>query len=143
MYLTAQRVISPSGENGINGFLYEHGTVAWETPPDPASESAGKLVHSFITVPPGSNRVVSFVDVVAPDDTPYERIGERIASWIAARVIDRRPLPWTDVVEDMRFGLNMTATYARAWKLEVAALIAACRMTHERRELSAAEEPQP
>lgn len=135
MYLTAQRVISSSGENGINGFLYEHGDVAWETPPDPTSESIGKLVHSFITVPPGNNHVMSFVDVVAPDGTPYERIGEQIAAWIATKVIDRRPLPWADVVEDMRFGLDMTATYARAWKSEVAALIAACRMTHERYEL--------
>lgn len=135
MYLTAQRVISPSSEIGINGFLYEHGTVAWETPPDPTSESVGKLVHSLITVPPGSNRVVSFVDIVAPDGTPYERIGTQIATWIAAKVIDRRPLPWADLVEDMRFGLDMTTTYARVWRLEVAELLATCRMTHERREL--------
>lgn len=79
--------------------------------------------------------VSSFVDVVAPDGTSYERIGEKIAAWIAAQVIDRRPLPWNDVVEGMRFGLDMTATYARTWKTEVAALIAACRLTRERHEI--------
>jgi len=129
MYLTAQRVISSSDENGINGFLYEHGAGAWELPPEPIAGSIGELVHTFIMVTPGDNKVVSFLDIVAPDGTPYDRVRALILSWLAAQASVSQPLPWTGVVESMRFGLHMTATYAKLWKSEVAKLLTACQMT--------------
>ena len=143
MYLTAQRVISPSGENGINGFLYEHGTVTWEKPPEPIKNAIGELVHTFIMVTPGNNQVMSYVDVIAPDNTPYARIRERIFPWFSAQACAQQPLPWTGIVEDMRFGLHMTAAYAKAWKSEVTKLIAVCQLTLDRCTLPAIEESNP
>lgn len=143
MFLTAQRVISPAGENAINGFLYEHGDVAWETPPEPIEGSIGLLAHSFLMVTPtGNNKVVSYLDIVAPDGTPYLHVRELIVPWLAARVT-ANALPWTGVVENMRFGLHMTTAYLRAWRAEVVRLLAACQMTCDRYTLPAPEEPRP
>lgn len=143
MYLTAQRVISPNDENAINGFLYEHGAVTWETPPAPIAGAIGELVHTFILVPQGGNKVMSYIDVVAPDGTPYERIRERIFPWMVTRASARQSLPWTDVVEDMRFGLHMIAAYAKVWKSEVTRLLTMCQMTLDRYTLPAPEESHP
>lgn len=141
MYLTAQRVISPGGENGINGFLYEHGAIAWGTPPQPIAGSIGELVHTFIMVPPGNNKVVSYVDVVAPDGTSYESIRDRIFPWLEAQP-STQPLPWTGVVEDMRFGLHMVASFAKVWRSETARLLTTCKVTFDRYKLPASEEKQ-
>lgn len=143
MYLTAQRVISPSRENGINGFLFEHGTVAWALPPEPITGAIGELVHTFILVPPGGNKVMSYVDIIAPDGTPYDRIHNRIIPWMAARASAQQGLPWTSDDEDMRFGLHMVSAYAKAWKSEAAKLLLACQMTLDRYTLPASEESRP
>lgn len=136
MYLTAQRVVSSGNENGINGFLYEHGVVAWDPPPDPVSgmgDAIGELVHSLISVTPGDNRVVSYVDIVAPDGTPYEGVFLPIFTWMTERSSAREPFPWVGVVGDMRFGLHMVSAYAKTWREEVSRLLSACQMTLERR----------
>ena len=144
MFLTAQRVISPGGENGVNGFLYEHGDVAWETPPEPIAGSIGVLAHSFLSVTPtGDNKVVSYLDIVAPDGTSYPRVRELIVPWLAAQTAEKQVLPWTGVIEDVRFGLHMTAAYTRAWRAEVARLMLVCQMTLDRYEMPATEEPRP
>ena len=141
MYLTAQRVVSARGENGINGFLYEHEAVSWETPPEPIAGAIGELAHSFILVTPGDNKVMSYIDIVAPNGTSYDHIRDRITPWLAARASEGQPLPWTGIDGDMRFGLHMTATYARAWRSEAAALLSACQMTCDRYKLPAPTEP--
>jgi hypothetical protein len=141
MYLTAQRVTSPSGEDAINGFLYDHGAVAWEEPPEPIGGAIGQLARTFIMVPPGGNKVLSYIDIVAPDGTPYEYIRERIIPWMVARASARQSLPWTAIVEDMRVGLHMTTAFVKAWKSEVARLLLTCQMTLDRYTLPASEEP--
>ncbi len=143
MFLTAQRVISSRGENGINGFLYEHGAVVWEAPPEPIAGSIGELVHQFILVTPGDNKIVSFLDIVAPDGTPYVSVRELIVPWLVAQASAQQPLPWTGIVESMRFGLHMTAACAKLWKSEVSKLLTACQMTLDRYTLPAPEEPRP
>lgn len=129
MYLTAQRVVSPSGENGINGFLYKHDVVAWDIPPEAVTGSVGELVHAFIVVPQGGNNVMSYVDVVAPDGTPYDRIRTQISSWMMEQASAQLPLPWTGVTENIRFGLHMVSTYAKDWRREATQLLMACQMT--------------
>jgi hypothetical protein len=144
VYLTAQRVISTGGESGINGFLYEHAVTRWgTTPPELIDGAIGELVHTFILVPPGDNKVVSYVDIVAPDGTTYDRIRAQIVPWMATQARERPSLPWTGVVEDMRFGLHMTETYAKAWKPEVAKLLLTCQMTLDRYTLPAPAESRP
>jgi hypothetical protein len=143
MYLTAQRVLAPSGENNINGFLYEHGAVTWQTPPEPIEGAIGKLVHTFIMVPQGGNKVLSFVDIVASDDVPYAHIRERLCAWLTAQanMPHPHPLPWTGVDGDMRFGLAMITTLAKAWRSEVGHLLRTCQATFDRYILP--EEPKP
>ena len=128
MYLTAQRVISPGGEDGINGFLYEHGEP-WDIPPEPADGAVGELVHTLITLPPGGNKVMSYIDIVAMDGTPYDRIHARLIPWIVERCRGEVPMPWAGACEDMRFGFHMARPYAIAWRTEASRLITACRMT--------------
>lgn len=132
MYLTAQRVISACGENGINGFLYEHGAVTWESPPEPGNGAVGELVHTFVMVPPGGNKVVSYVDIVAPDGAPYDDVRSRVLACLVRRANEQLPLPWVGVDGDVRFGLNMIPAYARDWRSEVTKLLTACQMTLDR-----------
>lgn len=71
MYLTAQRVLSAEGAEAVNAYHYRHGAdFAW---PDDASalpdEAPGALVERREDVPPGGNRVRSWLDVLAPDGT--------------------------------------------------------------------------
>lgn len=82
MYLTAHRVYSPSKKKtGINAFLYRHGGkpvpgMSWEHPVVElvAEQHVGTRGPEHVEIAPGANRVVSFVDVVAADDTPMDQI---------------------------------------------------------------------
>ena len=73
MYITAQRVISEEGQQGINTFYYLHRP---NKQPKPATFSdvlsvdegnTGKLIKDQVEVKPGGNRVKSYLDIVAPD----------------------------------------------------------------------------
>ena len=71
MLLTAQRVVSPlSRARGVNVYLYLHGSFVWDRVPNEFLPEAnpGELVAQWIQLAPGGNRVISFLDVVAPDD---------------------------------------------------------------------------
>lgn len=72
MYATAHRV-SRNGQMGVNAFLYLHGQdFPW--PEDasslPEAEPGTPTDRQSISVPPGSNPVHSYLDVLAPDGTP-------------------------------------------------------------------------
>lgn len=83
MYLTAQKVISPHHQTGINAFLHLH--VDDTFPVGPLTEEAvilvteartGILLDELIELVPGGNRVSCFLDVVAPDRTnPKDILG--------------------------------------------------------------------
>lgn len=134
MYLTAQRVISPEGNNGINAFLYEHGQNAWEAPPELVPGSFGTLMNmSLLVTPVGANEVVSYVDIVAPDGADWEIVSRQLFDWTKGQASAKSPLPWSAVMGDYRFVLHMTAFYAKDWKSEVGVLIGACRRALEER----------
>jgi hypothetical protein len=83
MLLTAQRVISPHlRARGVNVFQYLHGPNSWERVPNNFLPEAnpGELVAQWIQVPPGGNRVVSFLDVVAPDEIDGVDLQQRLTS---------------------------------------------------------------
>jgi hypothetical protein len=75
MYVTAHLVRSPGGDEGINGWIHEHGSIPWPTslpdilklvetnPGEPLRESLGLC-------PVGGNSVLAYLDVLAPDGTP-------------------------------------------------------------------------
>ena len=76
MYATAQRVRASDGAEGVNGYLYRHGPgFPWPADPTPlADEDPGTLEAREEAVPPGGNRVRSYLDVLASDATEMAEI---------------------------------------------------------------------
>ena len=80
MLLVAQRVISTARRvQGVNAYRYRHVRDPWPTDPhvmleDPRKTQERKDVH----LRPGGNRVISFLDVAAPDDAVLSEILERL-----------------------------------------------------------------
>ncbi len=73
MYITAQRVISEEGQQGINSFFHLHRPNKQPKPATPsdvvsvAESNTGKLIKDQVEIKPGGNRVRSYLDIVAPD----------------------------------------------------------------------------
>lgn len=82
MLLTAQRVVSPHGARGVNVYQYLHGPHGWARVTDGflPDVNPGELVNQWLEVSPGSNRILSFLDVVAPDGAALSNIHEWLAS---------------------------------------------------------------
>jgi len=90
MYLSAQRVRSPRGARGINIAIYRHGGAdfsaeSWALPAAEllrrvTEEQPGKRWIERVDVAPGGNSVESFLDLVAPDDTPADALDQAIAA---------------------------------------------------------------
>lgn len=82
MYITAQRVISPAGQLGINAFLFVHRDqqvpgMSWSTPDVAVIADAhpGTLVLQRVERPAGGNDIVSYLDIAAPDSVGIEHLG--------------------------------------------------------------------
>ena len=82
MLLTAQRVVSPRGARGVNVYQYVHGSHVWHRVPNEflPDINPGELINQWLEVQPGENRIVSFLDVVAPDDVEARDVHQRLAS---------------------------------------------------------------
>lgn len=96
MYATAQRVLSPRGVAGVNAFLHLHRDAApefdWSTIERIANREPGELIAEHLeVVPVGGNRVLSFLDVACPDDTPHARVVEALAYMEKTLVTHQRP----------------------------------------------------
>ncbi|MBI4605105.1 MAG: hypothetical protein HY721_24340 [Planctomycetes bacterium] len=122
MLLVAQRVMSTRHRvQGVNTYRYRHGSGSWPADPrvmldDPSKTLERKDVH----LRPGGNRVVSFLDVAAPDGVllgelldrlnelksqapPLEFPLERVLGPCAVRfAVEGRILPfWRGELEDL------------------------------------------
>ncbi len=86
MYLTAQRVRSAGGNRqGVNVFLYSHQAMpaaALARMPIQmiADQNPGELALEVIALPPGTNEVTSYLDVVAPDDALGKNLARALDS---------------------------------------------------------------
>ena len=86
MYVTAHRVRSRQDEGGINSFLHEHSPedqarIDWNDERvvlAVADGLNGQLVAQSYDVPPGGNRVLSYLDVAAQEKIPPEVIEEAL-----------------------------------------------------------------
>lgn len=108
MLLTAQRVRSAAGAEDVNAFCSLHGPYDWiEPPPGIPDENPGERVNEHVRVPPGGNRVRSYLDIVAPDETPTTEILASIPRFLSA--LRQTPLPWVATVGrcTFRFGLEL------------------------------------
>lgn len=122
MYLTAQR-IEPltDGKGGINAFHHRHSHPlrSRELSKVP-NDDPGIVVNQHISVKPGGNRVRSFLDVVAPEATPWERIRSCFLRFVSQNRAE--PMPWEGAVGECWFRLNMDAAIAEQWESELADL---------------------
>ncbi len=123
MYLTAQRVVSPSGQaEGINAFYYSHGPYVWEgLPPAGIPDSnPGVLVYQSVAVRQGGNRVRSYLDVVAPDETNWTEIRQSFVAFVSES--QRTALPWVVVRGRSFFRIGMQLGLVQHWQSEMADL---------------------
>lgn len=122
MYLTAQRVRSPAGAEGINAFQYAHGAAVWQglPPQGMPDQNPGTLIAQTLVVAPPGNRVRSYLDVVAPDDSSWSEI--RLAFITFVSEAQRRPFPWIGVSGRAFFRIGMEKGLASPWQRELAEL---------------------
>ena len=124
MLLTAHRVVHPdTHDEGINSFFYRHGPCVWDSLPPPevfSGENPGELFESHVEIPPPGNRVRSFLDVVAPDETTEHEIRRAVGIFLERS--HAAPLPWEGVVGRCLFRIGMESELAAAWRQEVASL---------------------
>jgi hypothetical protein len=108
MYLTAHRLVSPLGDEGVNAFLHLHGAdFPW--PEDPgalAKREPGELEERRTELPPGGNRVVSFLDVLAPDGTGRAAVQGAVAA-LSAELDGRANPTWFEQARvTIQFGVD-------------------------------------
>ena len=86
MYLTVQRVASPSAERGINGALYSHGAnrddSMWSAPniQQIVATNLGRQVAHRTDIRPGGNAVECFLDIAFPDDFSEDELRRVLTS---------------------------------------------------------------
>ncbi len=121
MYLSAQRVRSPRGESGVNVLLFRHGEAVPgailglpvpETLARVSQQQPGKLFASRLALTPGGNSVEAFLDLVAPDDAPIERLEAAIVA-LRSRLDEERPQLRLDLVT-AEFSMNRPGEDAHA-----------------------------
>lgn len=101
--------------------FYVHGAYVWDDPPPGIPDAnPGELMNQFTPIPPGGNRVRSYLDVVAPDETRWADIRQGFVAFIGES--QRSPLPWQGVRGRCLFRLGMELALAQRWQLEIAEL---------------------
>lgn len=122
MYLTSQHVIAPTTQSeGINSFLYAHGGLTWEVPPQAIpDQDPGTLLAQSISIPPPGNRVRSYLDVVAPDEAAWNEVRVGLMDFVGR--LQRTDLPWVGTSGRCYFRLGMELRLAQQWHRELAIL---------------------
>lgn len=123
MLLVTQRVVSASGQQGTNAFLYRHGAVLWTEPQSP-DILPRTLVRSHVEVTPAGNRVLSYLDICVPDDWTVATIDKLVQAALAAKAT--LPDVFTQGVALVRFDLDRAL--ATVWRSEVSDLY---RVVHD------------
>lgn len=111
MYITAQRVVTTEGEEGINTYLYLHGLGEWTSPlPE---ENPGVLERRLITIEPGQNQVAAFLDLVFLDGSPLPGLSaERpLRQWVECPMSMQR-FAWVARL-DSRVSREMVLLYSQ------------------------------
>lgn len=133
MYYCAQRVQSHDGTQGINAFLYLHGSYEWDGRPPlelAPERDPGVLADSTIEVPPPGNRVRSYLDIVAPDSTPMNNIARAALSHPP---VAKLPVDWVCANVWCRFGADLAL--APQWRHELQRLLARIILLSKQQEL--------
>lgn len=127
MYLTALHVVrAADGTEGINSFHYAHHGTNWLVPPANVPDvEPGELVRSRIQLPPGGNRVRSYLDIVTHETASWSELRRSFLVFVLAS--EGHALPWVRLVGRTRFRAAMEEALAPEWRAELSALFAAAR----------------
>ena len=116
MKLVAQRVLQPAtGAQAIHVFYFTHPDI-WVGLPPPGL-GHGALVEAHVQLGAGGNEVLSYLDIVAPDETPISTILRGFA-----KVYDHSPPPFHETVGNCTFESKMVSRYRFVWRAELAQL---------------------
>jgi hypothetical protein len=115
MKLAAQRVMQPATRaQATHAFHYAHGALVWNGPPPPGL-GHGVLQASRVELRPGGNHVLTYLDIVAPDETPTVTIFRALA-----QIYDReRPPPFVETIGNCTFESGMIHAFQLAWRQEL------------------------
>ena len=119
MILSVQRVKAPGGAHGINCYHYVHGEVSVDNPAEFHFRKA-TLVWQDRPLPQTGNRVRSWVDVAAPDDTGWADVFGALDVLLELPVMPQAFSPADSVVA---FALNMDSALRPEWRREVLFLL--------------------
>ncbi|MGH7286078.1 MAG: hypothetical protein ACRELY_31540 [Polyangiaceae bacterium] len=134
MYLTAQHVRNPQGVDAYQAYLHLHDVVPRTPFPTNAllvpDHAPGFMVHKHTPLPPGSNAVLTYLDIMAPDalwDAPLVGAPSTPHSWWSTSLgaigglMGKRPLPW--VVDSQGIVVVFNGLAAFATEAEYSALL--------------------
>jgi hypothetical protein len=115
MKLVAQRVMQPAaGPQATHAFHYTHGGLVWIGPPPPGL-GHGTLQASHVELPPGSNHVLTYLDIIAPDETPTVTILRAFT-----QIYERgHPPPFVHTIGNCTFSSAMIHAFQLAWRAEL------------------------
>jgi hypothetical protein len=119
MYVTAQRVRDRDGREGINAYYYFSGFDVWDDlhhPPLTPDRDAGALRNHILTLPPGGNRVRSYLDVVTDDDASIATIRRAFAR--SDGNVQPTELPFVHAESGCWFRFGAEHALAPAWRQE-------------------------
>ncbi|MBF0441903.1 MAG: hypothetical protein HQK54_08375 [Oligoflexales bacterium] len=109
MYLTAHRVISPAKQEGINSFIHCHGSTGIDWYGDVSKlpeNNPGHLLKKNIAIPPGGNRVRSFLDVLCSDAAGVNKIVATLIKFREELTQRHNPTLYSHSGITIRFGVE-------------------------------------
>ncbi len=118
MRLVGQRVRQPTtGNVAIHGFYYVHGPAMVWSGYAPEGIGSGVLEATSLELKPaGGNHVLSYLDIICPDETPPDEI-ERTFDFLMA--LELPPPPWGEAIGRCTFEANIVPRWRHAWRLEL------------------------
>lgn len=122
MKLAAQRVMQPARRGlAIHAFHYSHGPYIWEGAPPPDLGNGTLQVSRTVLRPLGGNSVLTYLDVIAPDEVSNARI---LLAFAQIYEGDQAP-PFKQTVGNCTFESNMIHSYLLGWRQELVGLFEA------------------
>lgn len=123
MYLTAHRVVSPTGNEGIHAFYRTHGE-SWRGLDTDVETAPSQLVRARRELEPGGNRVRSYLDIIAPDLISPSSIITDFETWIRGEAPVQFPCQFHAMNSVVRMGVERAL--AASWRGEAQRLFYEC-----------------
>jgi hypothetical protein len=125
--LSAQRVRSPSGALAINCMHFAQDPAIVVADPIERLQFPGWLTWQYRPLPRPGNRIVSYVDVAAPEDVTVDEVSQAIGELIQLPVL---PRIFASATRRVGFSIVVDPRLAEAWRNEVLDLLGTFFQVH-------------